>query len=535
MGVQTPVLDITKLLAQNEALRAENAQLRASVEQLTEQVKHLAKNLYGRKSERLQPGQLDLFRVGEAVKDCTDFGAEEVVTVRRKKKTGGHGRGSLPAHLQRFEEWLDLAEDQRFCSKCGKLCQRIGEEITERAHFQPPTFSVHRYVRPTYGCPCGCEIKTADLPDGVIAGSKFDASVHAHVVVAKFLDHLPLNRLQGIFGRHGIKLPRQTMWDMLVRVDELVAQPVLAQMKKELLEETHLHADESPVRVKAEGEKGSKQGWVWAWRNEPGIRAEKPPPGKPPRRSKVLIEFHAGRGKAIPERFLGDWSNTCICDGHPDYSAVCEANGITRAGCWAHARRPFRDQLEQSPKWAALPLFLIGRLFALERAVRNRAERLDLNQDEALELLQAVRTRSSARLVDRIVALADELALQPEILPKSKLGKGVRYILNQRECLRAFLFDPRIPIHNNDSERDLRHIVTGRKAWMIFGSQRGGEVACRLYSLVLSCKQNDVNPEEYVEDVLMAVATTPSSQIASLTPWGWAEAREAEAAAAAEE
>jgi transposase len=399
MGMQAQVIDITKLVAQNEALLAENTHLRARVEQLTEQVAHLSKYLFGRKSERLQPGQLDLFRTGEAAKACATFGEEqEVVTTRRKKKAGGHGRGSLPEHLEHLEHlehWLDLAEDKRFCSVCGGLCQKIGEEVTERAHFVPATFVVNRYVRPKYGCPHGHEIKTADLPDGVVRGSKFDASVHAHLVVAKFLDHLPLNRLQGIFGRYGIKLPRQTMWDLLVRVDELVAQPILVQMKKELLEETHLHADESPVKLRVEGEKQSKQGWVWAWRNEPGIRASKPPPGEPPRRSKVLIEFHPGRGKKIPEQFLGDWSNTLICDGHRDYTPVTLTNGITRAGCWAHVRRPFRDQLEKSPKWAAQPLFLINRLFALERAVRNRAERLDLDQAEALELLAAVRARSS--------------------------------------------------------------------------------------------------------------------------------------------
>jgi len=236
------------------------------------------------------------------------------------------------------------------------------------------------------------------------------------------------------------------MWDLLVRVYELLAQPILAQMKKELLEETHLHADESPVKVRVEGEKKSKQGWVWAWRNEPGIRASKPPPGEPPRRSKVLIEFHLGRGQKIPEQFLGDWSNTLICDGHRDYTPVTLTGGITRAGCWAHVRRPFRDQLEKSPKWAALPLFLINRLFALERAVRNRAERLNLDQDEALELLAAVHARSSARLVDRIMGLAWELEAQPEIMPESKLGKGLSYIQNQRKSLRAFLSDPRIDL-----------------------------------------------------------------------------------------
>ena len=106
-------------------------------------------------------------------------------------------------------------------------------------------------------------------------------------------------------------------------------------------------------------------------------------------------------------------------------------------------------------------------------------------------------------------------------LPKSKLGKALKYLFNQRAPLTVFLEDARVPIHNNDAERDLRHVVTGRKNWLVFGSTRGGEVACRLYSLMLSCRQNGVDPEAYLADVLMAVATTPASEIASLTPWAW--------------
>ena len=108
-------------------------------------------------------------------------------------------------------------------------------------------------------------------------------------------------------------------------------------------------------------------------------------------------------------------------------------------------------------------------------------------------------------------------------LPKSRLGKAAKYLANQAECLAVFLEDPRVPIHNNDAERDLRHVVVGRKNWLVFASERGGEVACRMYSLMLSCRQNGVDPEAYLVDVLDAVGKTPSSQIASLTPWAWAK------------
>ncbi len=176
-------------------------------------------------------------------------------------------------------------------------------------------------------------------------------------------------------------------------------------------------------------------------------------------------------------------------------------------------------------------LRLMGRLFALERAIIARAERLDLDYADLLELRKIVRNRSSGRIIEKIHELAMEIGSKPSTLPKSKLGKGVGYLSKQREALEVCLSDPRIPIHNNDEERDLRHIVTGRKAWSVFASPRGGEVACRLYSLVLSCIQCGANPEAYIKDVLMAVATTPMSEIASLTPWAWNEAQAAKLAA----
>ena len=133
--------------------------------------------------------------------------------------------------------------------------------------------------------------------------------------------------------------------------------------------------------------------------------------------------------------------------------------------------------------------------------------------------------RRSARLIEVIYARAKELSLKRSTLPESQLGKALVYLDRQRRPLSTFLADPRIPIHNNDEERDLRHLAIGRNNWQIFGSERGGQVACRLYSLALSCKQAGVDLEKYIEDVLGRLSTTKSSDIVSLTPWAWAAAR----------
>jgi transposase len=206
---------------------------------------------------------------------------------------------------------------------------------------------------------------------------------------------------------------------------------------------------------------------------------------------------------------------------------VIRQNRIVRAGCLAHARRKVKTALDTGSKAAARMLRPIQRLFWIERAVLRRAERLELDRDGLLELRQRVRETRSRAAWAWLYREVEALRAAPSTLPKSKLGKALGYLDRQRDPLATFLGDPRIPIHNNDTERDLRHLAVGRKNWLVFGSPRGGQVACRLYSLMLSCKQAGVDPELYIEDLLAKVGTTPHSEIASLTPWAWQAARAA--------
>lgn len=514
--------ELAALRAQIVTLAELNKKQQAAIEdlikerdQLAEQVQYLLKQRFGRSSERIAPGQLS-FLCGDVPE--VEITRTETVLRKVKSKKPGHGREPFPEHLPRNVVPLELDEAERTCA-CGATMNSIGVEVTERGRLVPAKMMVDRFERTKYACPHGHGIRTADLPDGVIDGGKYDASVYSHLVVAKYQDHLPLNRLEGIFGRYGVKLSKQTMWDMLVVVDELVAQPILAQMHLELLAEDVLQADETPVRLRVEGKKGGKESYVFGWRS----LAESAEP-------KAMVDFRSSRGRAGPNEFLGEWTGTLIIDGYSGYDEVCERNGIRRAGCWAHVRRKFKDALDGGDKKAGPMVLDINRLFAVERAVQNRARRLELDQEATLELRAEVRSRTSAKRVARILSHAQALDANPSVLPKSRMGKALTYIFNQRTPLAVFLEEPRIPIHNNDQERDLRHVVTGRKNWLVFGSEKGGEVACRLYSLMLSCRQNSVNPEAYLNDVLMAVATTPASEIASLTPWAWGRRqREAQA------
>ncbi len=504
---------LAEIESKNAALTERNDTLEREIKILREELAILKKGMFGRKSERLDPGQLAMF-AGEGIAEQEQSSIAKKPRGERGKK--GHGRAPFAADVPRETIELGLPKEELTCSCCGKEMRLIGEEVCERGHYVPGRFVVHRYVKMKYGCPDGHAVKTAEAPAGLIDRCKYEPSVYAHIATAKYCDHLPLHRLSGIHKRHGMHLPKQTMWDMLVKVDELVAQPILKQMRKELLASEVLHADETPMTYRMEGGKGSSRGYIWDWRA---------PGGSDP--DKTLVQFTLTRERYGPKQMLGDWTGTLVTDGYAGYDEACRENGITRAGCWAHARRKVKEAFDLKIPGSKEVLVHIQRLFWIERAMKKRIASGELGWDDLVALRARVREERSRRTLDRIHKAAGDVAGRGSTMPKSKLGKALGYLSNQKDALGVFLDDPRLEIHNNDSERDLRHIVVGRKNYLVFGSARGGEVASRLYSLMLSCKHAGIDPEAYLEEVLVRVSTTPESQVASLTPWAWAQARRA--------
>ncbi len=510
----TPITDLAEANAQLATLHEELEKKSSQIEELRAQLELLRGHIFGRRREAIDPGQLRLFEEGKALLEAAERAAAQEVASKPKKR--GHGRALFGPDLTRETTKLDIPESERCCPDCGEAMRLIGTEVTERGHIIPARMVVKRYERGKYACPNGHTVKVAALPDGVVDKGKYEASVYAFVATSKYGDHLPLNRLQNILKRHGAHLPRQSMWDMMVRLDELVAQPVLKEMHRQLLEEDTLQADETTIKVQTEGSRGTRRGILWAWRNVRGSPQEK-----------VLVEFKDDRSAKGPDAFLRDWTGTLLTDGYDGVNPIAVRNDIERAGCWAHARRKFRDALKSNKKKAAAALRPIQRLFWIERAVTARAKRDNLNLKGLAALRLDVRDRRSRRVLRQIYDIGFALHEDSTVSADSLLGKAVKYLLNQRAPLTTLLRSGKIPIHNNDTERDLRHVVTGRKNWLIFGSERGGQVAGRLYSLVMSCKLAGVAPDEYLEDALSLISSTPASEIAKLTPWGWQAQRAA--------
>ena len=423
--------DIAQLLELIEALQRENKILR-------EEVAILKQGLFGRRSERIDPSQLGLYGSEERDQSAAQAAASLERQAPKQEKPKGHGRPTFAADVPRETTEVAVPEEQRSCAECGEAMRRIGEEVTERGHFVPARIVVRRWVREKLACPKGHGVVTAKAPAALIRRCKYEPSVYAHVVASKYADHLPLHRMQGIFKRHGVHLPKQTMWDMLVTVDELVAQPVLEQMRLELLEEPVLHSDESPVTMRLEDGKGSKETWAWSWRS---LREGVP--------RKVLVRFETRHSKEAPKTFLGSWAGTLVADGTSVQDEVVAANGIVRAGCWAHARRYFKQAFDAGSKTAALVLVPMQRLFRLDRAINRRADRLELDLAARRELRARVRARRSVPLVRRIYQVANDLVQDRHTLPRGKLGKALGYLEGQRERLEVFLTEPRVPLTNN--------------------------------------------------------------------------------------
>ncbi len=431
---------------ENATLIADNKRLSAEVKELKEQVHLLLSKMYGRKSEHVDPDQLHLFATGapEAV-------AEPVTSIApstRKKPAIGHGRESFPDHLPRNRIESEIAEEDRLCPDCGKVMCSIGTDITERGEFIPAKVIVNQYVRHRYACKDGHSVVTAPAPTGVIDRAKYEASVFAHIVTKKYADHVPLHRLEAIFKRQGFRIPKQTMWDMVSRVADLLS-PVVKAMRAEVLSSPSLQADETPMKVALGSEKKMKQGYLWAYRGN----------------EKVVYDFTTGRSRAGPNKFLADYEGLLQTDAYPGYDEICARNKIKRAGCWAHARRKFKESMDSSPRESAECLIQINRLFRIERRLKEKRATDRLTNDEFVKLRAEVRARFSKRVLIRLMECLRTIELEGRFLPKSLLGKAMTYIANQKEPLSLFLTEPLVELDNNAVERDMKHIAVGRKGY----------------------------------------------------------------------
>jgi transposase len=385
----------------------------------------------------------------------------------------------------------------RTCARCATAKTRIGEDITEELEYAPAVLWVHEYVRPKYACPqCEAGVVQAGLPARPIEQGRPGPGLLAQVVTAKYADHAPLHRQEGIFARSGVALSRRTLCDWVAAVAELVA-PIVGEMQRTVLTSHVIHSDDTPITVLDRGHPGgSRRGYLWVYGGEQGD---------------LVYDYTPSRSRAGPVQFLAGFHGYLQADAYAGYDAVFASGVVTEVACWAHARRYVFEAVQTALEPATHLLALIRRLYAVERAAQGAA--LDGPRRQALRAAES-------RPV--LAGIEEEIArLTPTVLPKSPFGEALGYLRRQWRALTRYTDDGALAIDNNASERALRLVAVGRKNWMFAGSDAGGRRAALLYSLIGTCKHLRIDPFVYLRDVISRVATHPMRRIAELTPRGW--------------
>ena len=485
-----------------EELDAKERRL-SRVQHLLEQ---LLRHRYGPKRERVDENQLFLFaaEVVHAGQDNAAPPASEEAP-RPKRKRRGHGRKPLPASLERRQVVYDLTEHERQCPQCQGELQHIGEEISERLEYVPASFHVIQEACQKYACGQGCTVVTAEKPLPPIDKGLPGPGLLAQVAVSKYGDHLPLYRQEGIYRRHGVELSRKTMCGWMRQCAELLS-PLLERMKQQALRSKVMQTDDTPVAVLDAALPRTRTGRIWTYVGD----------GQHPY---TVYDYTPSRGRAGPEEFLKPFRGYLQADAYAGYDELYKDpdRSVIEVACWAHARRKFYEAQSSDVMRATVLLAYIRLLYDVEREARDG----EMSAPERRALRQA---RSEPILDDIKTYLETE---RENVLPKSPIGQAIAYALSNWEALARYTEDGDLEIDNNGAERSLRGVAVGRKNWMFYGSDNGGQTAAVLSSLIATCKRLHIDPFSYLRDVFERINAHPRGQLDDLLPDRWLAARTA--------
>lgn len=463
------------------------------IQALTLELAYYKRIRFANKSEQFSAEQRELFEESWNTDTSAQEAEVEQLSTSQQVKRVRAGRQPLPEHLPRIEHRHE--PDSCTCGQCGKDLIKIGEDISEQLDVEPARFFVHRHIRPQYACRACETISAAPIPAAIIDGGLAAPGLLTWVMISKFLDHLPLYRLEQIAARQQVPLARSTLAEWVGRVG-VALQPLVDRLTTLLRERYVLHADETPVPQLDPGKGKTKKAYLWAYRSND---LEPEPPI-------LVFDYQPGRHGLHARNFLEGWRGHLMVDDYAGYKALFK-DGVTELACLAHARRKFFDlyAANQSPI-AAEALRRIGELYEVERQAQemDAASRLQLRQQAARPRLEELRTW----LIQTRISVADG----------GGTAKALDYSIKRWPALIRYAESGILPIDNNPVENSIRPIAIGKKNWLFAGSERAGRRAAAIQSLLGTAKLNGLDPHAWLKDTLEKLPIWPYSRIDELLP-----------------
>jgi transposase len=498
--------DREKQRAEEHKLRNEQLQVELLRTQL--ELERFKKWYYGPRADRLQSDndlaqmllnfaeEMDNKPVQAGDLPAASEPAEELRRVKRRK-----GRRNLANfdNLPVTTHVYELNAEERLCPCCGVERKEIGADESWQVEYLPGHFERLHHVRKKYAC-ASCEtngenprMEAAAKPETAIDKGMAGPGLLAYIVTSKFADYLPYYRLEDIFARQGFEISRATQSVWGGDVGDL-AEPLYELMGNRVRQSHVVTTDDTIMPMQNKGTCTNARMWVY-------VGDEAHPYN--------VFDFTLDRGRDGPGRFLKDYRQVLLADAYAGYNGVVVGNAITRAGCWAHARRKIVEAEKSAPEIAKDAVERVRALYAVER----------LGKDASVEERLKLRQQQSAPLLDK---LHEKLLLWKEqLLPKHPMAEAINYALGQWQELNVFCADGAVSIDNNVSEREMKRVVLNRKNSLFVGNPRGGRTAAILASLTSTCRRHDIDPQLYLTQLLTNLPILQASQLPQWLPDQW--------------
>ncbi len=486
-----------------ESVLEMNASLQKEIGNLKEQLDWFKRQLFGKQSEKIidtSSEQLTLFDLSSILKP--EEPKKQIPAHTRRVSNKDSNKISFPEDLPITRVLIDLNEQEKICPLTSKPLIKIGEEVSQKLAHKAGSYFIKGIVRFKYAAPKGAEeaIFIAPLPESLLSRCKADESLLADILVKKFADHLPLYRQSEILRRQGINISRQVLAQWTVKCG-LALKPLYEKLKEEVLNSKNIFIDETPIDMLDPGKGKVHQAYMWVIVG-----------GKNKNPACRVYNFRTDRTHKHASELLKNCSDSVVhSDKYGAYETLANQKKFTWCPCWAHIRRKFFDGMAGDPDFANLILRKIRHLYLFEKIAWSRSEEQRL----------WIRKEKEIPIIDELIELVKNRLNNGKALPQSKFKQALGYFLGLVPYLKNYTEHAYAQLDNNVAERAVRPLAIGRKNWLFLGSEEGGEASAVILSLVQTCRALNINPYEYLEDVMRRIMSQPFQKLSELLPENW--------------